>query len=268
MSEEIQSWKRFVEYGNIVLLCMTAITLIAFQLMIGWSFLAWGIVTLGFCRAHFRKEIILIYISLGLLAVTEINTDISYRHIVEMGFTLLLAVLIPYIVSRFVYKEHLVRFQFHHGRYWYKTEIFYVFFTIVVSYFLLPFYLKNTGAYLNWSVPPGTENIIRFFIGTNALGIWDELFFVSTVLGILRRFLPFLVANLVQAVLFTSFLYELGFIGWGFIMIYCFAVLQGYIFRKTDSLFYIISIHLAIDLVLFLALVEAHHPDWFTFALF
>lgn len=230
--------------------------------LLGFSLLILGLILLLVCRRQFAKEILLIYISLILLGITAINTDISYSHMFAMGMTLLVAVALPYFISRFIYKDNLVRFKFHHGRTWYKTEIAYIFLTAIVCYFLIPFYLSNTGSYLNWRVDPGASNIVRLFIGTNALGIWDELFFISTVLGILRRFLNFSTANIVQAVLFTSFLYELGFRGWGYIMIFLFALIQGFVFKKTESLFYVITIHLTLDFVLFLALINAHHPAW------
>lgn len=255
--------KKWWEHLNIVLLCLSTVILIGQQIKPeGWILLLLSSLTLLLCSKQFAKDLLLIYIAIAILGVTPINTNISIPHMLKMGLTLTLAVAIPYLVSRFVYRDYLVRFQFHHGRNWYKLEIAYIGLTVVVSYFLLPFYLKNTGAYLNWTVEPGINNITRFFIGTNALGIWDELFFVSTVLGILRRYLSFTWANLAQAVLFTSFLYELGFTGWGFVMIYLFALIQGYIFKKTESLFYIITIHLSLDLVLFLALINAHHPSW------
>lgn len=255
--------KKWFEHLNIILLCLSTVILIGLQIKPeGWILLLLSSLTLLLCSKQFAKDLLLIYISIAILGITPINTDISIPHMLQMALTLTLAVAIPYLVSRFVYKDYLVRFQFHHGRNWYKLEVAYIGLTVFIAYFLLPFYLKNTGAYLNWTVEPGISNIARFFIGTNALGIWDELFFVSTVLGILRRYLTFHLANLAQAVLFTSFLYELGFTGWGFIMIYIFALIQGYIFKKTESLFYIITIHLSLDLVLFLALINAHHPSW------
>ena len=109
-------------------------------------------------------------------------------------------------------------------------------------------------------MPLDLAGISLLFIGTNALGIWDELFFIITVLALLRRHLPFFWANAIQAVLFTAFLYELGFRGWAPLAIYPFALLQGIVFKKTHNLLYIIAIHLTIDFVLFLALINAHHP--------
>lgn len=228
----------------------------------GFLLLTIGVFLLFACRRQFAKDILLIYISLLILGITAINTDISYAHMLAMGTTLFIAVALPYFVSRFIYRDNLVKFKFHHGRAWYKREIAYVFLTAIVCYFLLPYYLANTQSYLNWRVDPGVSNVVRLFIGTNVLGIWDELFFISTVLGILRRFLSFSLANIVQSVLFTSFLYELGFRGWGYIMIFLFALIQGYVFKKTESLFYVITIHLTLDFILFLALINAHHPTW------
>ena len=259
----VLSLRKWFEYGNIALLCLSAVVLIALQLhLYGWILLLFGAITLVLYRRDFAKNILLIYVSLAILGLTRINTDISYLHMLEMGGMLFFAVALPYVVSRYVYKENLIRFRFHHGRNWYKKEIFYVITTGIIAYFFLPFYLKNTGAYLNWVVEPGVSNITRLFIGTNVLGIWDELFFISTVLGVFRRFMTFLWANIAQSVLFTAFLYELGFTGWGFIAIFVFALLQGYIFRRTESLLYVITIHLTIDLVLFLALINAYYPAW------
>ncbi len=255
--------KRPFEVINIVLLCLSGIFLVGLQQKPwAWLLVATGILELFLCRRQFAKDVLLIYLSLALLGITPITTDISYQHMAFMGATLVLAIAIPYAVSRFIYKDYLVRFQFHNNRGWYKKEILYIAVTAAICYFIIPFYLRDTAAYLNWTVEPGISHISRFFIGTNALGIWDELFFISTVLGILRRFLPFIWANLAQSVLFTSFLYELGFTGWGFAMIFVFANIQGFVFKKTESLLYVITIHLTMDFILFLALINAHHTGW------
>jgi membrane protease YdiL (CAAX protease family) len=250
------------KYASVLLLCLSGVVLIALQIRpAGWILLALTGAVLFFAEAKFMRELALVLLSLAILGFTPINPSTDIPHMFFMGATLSLAVLLPYAVSRFVYKDYLVRFPFRNGRYWYKTEIAYVLLAFIVAYLLVPYYLKSTGAYLNW--PSGADfwSIVRLFIGTNALGIWDELFFVSTALGILMRYVSFPIANVSQAVLFTSFLYELGFTGWGFIMIFCFALLQGFIFRKTESLFYIISIHLTVDMILFLALINAYHPE-------
>lgn len=255
--------KKLIELGSSALLCLGSVVLIGLQLKIwGWVILGFGLLTLLFSPKQFKKDIFLIYLGVFILGFTSINTNISYSHMLEMGFSIGLALFLPYFISRFIYKDNLIRFRFHHARQWYKSEFLYIFITAVVAYFLLPFFLKNTGSYLNWSVAGGWIYLLRLFIGTNGLGIWDELFFISTVLGILRRHFTFGVANFIQAILFTSFLYELGFRGWGFVMIFIFALIQGYIFKKTESLFYVITIHLTLDLILYLALIHAYYPNW------
>lgn len=254
--------KKLFQYLSIILLLTGGVILIPLQyILIGYIILTCGLLTLLFCTKQFRKDIFLLYLSIIILGFTPITTNIGYWHFIQMGIDVFLALALPYSISRFVYKDYLVRFRFHHGRYWYKSEILYILVTAVIAYFLVPFYLKNTGVYHNWTVILTPSFLIRLFIGTNSLGIWDELFFISTVLGILRRHLSFNMANLAQAVLFTSFLYELGFRGWGYIMMYFFALIQGYVFKKTDSLFYVITIHLTLDLILYLALINAYFPS-------
>lgn len=259
----IVSMQRIFEYLSLIILAITSVVLIALQIKLaGWFMVLLGLGTLLFCSKQFRKHILLIYISLALLGITPITTDVRYQHMAIMGTTLILSLITPYLISTYIYKEHIIKFQWHHGRNWYTTEILYIFLTAAICYFLLPFFLRDTGSYQNWTVEPGFDNLFRLFIGTNALGLWDELFFVCTVLGILRRYLSFGQANFLQSILFTSFLYELGFRGWGFLMIFVFALIQGYVFKKTDSLIYVITIHLTLDFILYLALIHAHHPDW------
>ena len=194
--------------------------------------------------------------------MTPISTDISPSHMSLLAIILSLVIVIPYSITRFVYKNKAIRFPFHHGRNWYKTEIAYVFVAALTTYLFFPTVLHSGNSYQNWHVEPGFWNLGRLFLGTNGLGIWDELFFISTVLALLRRHLPFPLANGLQAVLFTSFLYELGFRGFGFLVIYVFALTQGYIFKKTESLLYLITIHLTIDFILDLALLYTHDPAW------
>jgi membrane protease YdiL (CAAX protease family) len=209
-----------------------------------------------------RRQFLVLLGSLGLLALTPINTSIEPGHFLVMGALLLLAVTLPYLVLRYRYHDSTIAYQLHHGRRWSRMEIGYILLAALIGYLVIPFYLVSSGSYQNWTVEPGAMNLLLLFVGTNALGIWDELFFVNTALTIFRRHIPFGWANLAQALLFTAFLYELGFRGWGPLMIFPFALLQGYVFKRTESLLYVIAIHLTVDLVLYLALIHAHHPSW------
>ena len=113
--------------------------------------------------------------------------------------------------------------------------------------------------------PAAARELVRFFIGVNAVGTWDELFFICTVFALLFRHFPFWQANTLQAVVFVSFLWELGYRAWGPLLTIPFALLQGFIFMKTRSLAYVVTVHLLFDAVVFLVLVHAHNPgllDW------
>lgn len=263
ISKKSMKQTRFFEYLSLFFLCVTAPTLIALQVKpFGWYLFAAGVVSLLFARREFRKHIFLVYLSLGMLGITPISTSIDFIHVSQMGLLILLAVVTPYVISRYVYKDHVITYPLHHGRKWTKREIFYVFFAFGVAYVTFPFMLRETGSYNNWTVEPGFYNLGLLFLGTNILGLWDELFFINTVLALLRKHMSFSAANLIQAVLFTSFLFELGFRGWAFLVIYFFAILQGWVYNKTHSLLYVITIHLTVDFVLYLVLLYLYYPEW------
>lgn len=254
------------KYLNILWLCVTVVVLIALQVEpAGFVMLAVGLAGLWLCPRDFRRDMALVYGCVALLGLTPINTSTEFPHTLTMGIPLFLVVFGPYCISKYVYKNNLVRFPFGRGREWQRRELFYVLFTATVGFLLLPLMLRSGDSYLNWEIEPGAWNMAESYIGLNVVGIWDELFFVSTLLGIYRRHLPFWLANAAQAVFFTSFLYTLGFQGWCPLVIFPFALTQGYIFKHTDSLLYVLTIHLTLDLVLHLALVYLHYPHWLPF---
>jgi hypothetical protein len=227
----------------------------------GYALLAAALVVSAFISRALLKDLLLIAVGLTLMSVVPINTDVSDEHVALMGSAMVLAVAVPYLVSRFVYRDRAVAFPLRAGR-WTRFERIWLAAVVLIGYLLLPAYMIRTGVYLNWPAVSDAEGIGRLFVGTNALGIWDELFFVCTCFTLLRRHLPDWQANLVQAVLFTSFLYELGFHSWGPFLIYPFALVQGYTFKVTRSLTYIVCVHLLFDLILFLVLVHAHNRQW------
>ncbi|HEX8932277.1 MAG TPA: CPBP family intramembrane glutamic endopeptidase [Patescibacteria group bacterium] len=245
-------------------LMISAIMLVALQIKpLGWLPLALGaFVTMALGEKQFRKDIILLYLSLTLLGIAPISTDLSTDHILKMGIPLLLAVIIPYLISKYLYKENLIHFSFTPTeKKWQRKEILYVLFTGTVIYLLLPILLRITGSYHNWIVKFDFLFLAYFFIWINIVGAYDEIIFMGTFLKILKNYFPFFVANTTQSIIFTSFLYELGFRGWLVLTIFVFAFLQGRVFYKTGSLFYLITIHLTADLILFFALIHAYYPQ-------
>jgi membrane protease YdiL (CAAX protease family) len=208
------------------------------------------------------KDLALIAAGMVIISSVPLDADLSNEHMVRMGLVLALAVVIPYVVSRFVYREHAIRFPIATGQRWSRIEIGYLFLIVALGYAILPFYLISTGVYQNWPDASDPQIFWRLFLGVNAVGIWDELFFICITFTLLRRHVRDWQANLLQAVIFTSFLWEIGYQAWGPLLTFPFALLQGYTFSRTKSLTYVVSVHLLFDFVLFLALVHAHNREW------
>jgi membrane protease YdiL (CAAX protease family) len=258
--------KKYCRYFSLLVFAATSIVLIALQQkFLGFGMLALGLAVLPFCDHELRKNFLLVYFCLLVLGITPIGTTTAPPQALYMGIGLLTVVAIPLFVTRKIYKNNLIIYPNLREKTWPRARTFYLLFAAFAAYLLLPVMLRSDNSYLNWQLEPNTWDLTVAYIGLNAVGIWDELFFVITILAILRNHFPFYLANLAQAVLFTSFLYTLGFGGWCFVVIFLFALAQGLVFRQTKSLMYILAIHLTIDLVLHLALVYLHFPDKFPY---
>lgn len=201
-------------------------------------------------------------IALGLLIVSIIPVAAELDNLAMLRFTLALggAVAVPYAISRFLYRDRAIAFPWRTHRRWGRLQWGWLVAVLVLGWLILPFYFITSGVYQNWPVVDTPELIARLFVGVGAVGIWDELFFICTVFALLRRHFPDLVANLLQAIVFVSFLWELGYREWGPLLTIPFALLQGYIFLRTHSLAYVVTVHLLFDAVVFAVLVHAHNP--------
>jgi hypothetical protein len=208
------------------------------------------------------KSLSLIGFSIGIIGLISLKADISWGNIVLMGGVLLLAVVVPYVVDRFVFRRRVIRFPIRTGRRWTWGERTYMFSVVGLAWLIMPFYFIRSGTYLNWPAVREPSEVIRLFIGVNAVGLWDELFFICSAFALLRRHFPLWQANLLQAVIFTSFLWELGYQSWGPFLTFPFTLLQGYLFNRTRSLPYVLCTHLVFDCVLWLVLLHAHNPGW------
>jgi membrane protease YdiL (CAAX protease family) len=79
------------------------------------------------------------------------------------------------------------------------------------------------------------------------------------VFTLLKRHFPAWQANLLQSLVFVSFLWELGYQSWGPLLTIPFALIQGYTFKLTKSLTYVLIVHLIFDAVVFAVIVYAHN---------
>ncbi|RKS88508.1 CAAX prenyl protease-like protein [Microbacterium sp. AG790] len=201
-------------------------------------------------------------IAMGMLVVSSISLEAKLDTLSMMRFTLALggAVALPYAVSRWVYRDRAIRFPWRGGGRWRGWQWGWLVAVLVLGWLILPFYFITSGVYRNWPVVDSPDLIGRLFVGVGAVGIWDELFFICTVFALLRRHLPDAAATVLQAVVFVSFLWELGYRAWGPVLTIPFALLQAVIFLKTRSLGYVVTVHLLFDAVVFAVLVHAHNP--------
>jgi membrane protease YdiL (CAAX protease family) len=215
---------------------------------------------------EFFREIFLIAIAVAVLGVAPINADVSVSHAAALLAITMGLLIAPFLIFKYLYKDDdAIPIKFGGGQRWGLLHLLYFLLTVAIGYLFIPFYLTNSGAYQNWPSTPDSASTIRLFFGTNYLGLWDELFFICTILTIFRRHFKFWIANILNSIIFTAFLYELGFRSYGPFFIAVFTLLQGYIYMRTNSLPYVITIHLTFDMVLFFALVHAHDPSRFNF---
>ena len=228
----------------------------------GYGVLALSLVTAAAIEREFVRHLVLVAAGMVIISLVPLNADLSVTHMTLMGGALALAVLVPWLVSRFVYLEKIIRFPVNTGRKWPLAAKLYLVAVVALGYLLLPVYLIRTGVYQNWPDASDPTVFWRLFLGVNAVGIWDELFFICTTFALLRRHFSDWLANILQAVVFSSFLWEIGYQAWGPLLTFPFALMQGYTFKLTKSFTYVVTVHLLFDLVLFLALVHAHNRDW------
>ena len=201
-------------------------------------------------------------IGVGLVIVNAIDLRAELHDLAMLRFTLALggAVVVPYAISRWVYRDDAIRFPWRGGHRWRPWQWAWLGGVLVLGWLILPFYFITSGVYQNWPAVHEWHEVARLFVGVNAVGTWDELFFICTVFALLLRHFPTWQANLLQAVIFVSFLYELGYRSWGPLLTFPFALLQGWIFGRTRTLPYVLTVHLLFDLIVFLVIVHARNP--------
>lgn len=247
-----------------VLVCGAAVPLYGFLLRpVGYVLLVAGVGIAWTVDRHLCRHLALIATSLVVISTMSLAADLSDAGMARFAVVLSLAVAVPFVVLRYVLKEDVIAFPWRTGQRWSRFEYTYLTVVVALGYLVLPPYFIGSGAYRNWPTVVEPEQIARLFVGVNGVGLWDELFFICTVFALLRRHFPFATANVLQAVVFTSFLWELGYRSWGPLLTIPFALLQGYIFARTRSLLYVVTVHLSFDLIIFMILVNAHTPALF-----
>lgn len=238
-----------------------------------WPWLGWILMASGLASAallergavlsrqpSLTRDLSLIVV--GMLIVSAISLKAELDNASMVRFTLALggAVIVPYVISRWIYRDRAIAFPWRGGSRWTRWQWGWLVLVLVLGWLILPFYFITSGVYQNWPVVDTPDLIARLFVGVGAVGIWDELFFICTCFALLRRHFRDLSANVLQAIIFVSFLWELGYRAWGPVLTIPFALLQAVIFLRTRSLGYVVTVHLLFDAVVFVVLVHAHNP--------
>ena len=209
------------------------------------------------------RDLAIIGVGQVIISTISLEADLSNGGFMRFALALGLAVLAPWLVSRYLFNDRTLTFPVRSGKRWQRWHWIYIGVVIVAAYLILPFYFISSGVYQNWPDLDGGGDIARLFVGVNAVGIWDELFFICIVFALLKKHFPLALANVLQAAVFVSFLWELGYSEWGPLLTIPFALIQGWIFARTKSLSYVVTVHLLFDAVVFMVLVHAHHPHLF-----
>jgi hypothetical protein len=198
-----------------------------------------------------------------ILALAPINTSTAYSKFLTLGLPFFAVIAIPYGLLRRL-DPGLIIYRLWPQR-WSKVEIAYLILSIPLAWAAIGLYFGlSPEVPRNWWLPaePGGDPLFRLFMGINAVGIWDELFFINTSFAILRSLFSFWTANLAQSVLYTAVLYDMAFRGWGPLFVLFLALTQGIMFERSRVLVYVLAVHLVVDYFLFQAIVEAYYPGF------
>ena len=199
-------------------------------------------------------------VPLGILALAPIGTDLGWVNIVALGIPFVAVLVVPPLILR---RPDIITFKLLPDKLdW--VDVLYTLSAIPLAWggFALYFGVLSPEVPYNWTLPPEPDGgeLFKLFMGINAVGIWDELFFVNICFAVLRSLFSYRTANLGQAVIYTTVLYDMAFTGWGPVFVYTLALTQGAMFERSRNLLWVLIVHLIVDYFLFQAIVESYYP--------
>ena len=264
-SRTVRAWTPAL--APMVVVCLAAVTLFGIHdRPLGYALLVVGTAG-GWLTDRLKAsdglgpDLTCIAAGLAIIGLIPLKADISWPMFVAFAAVLTGAVVVPWWLSHKAFKVDAIVFPLGGWR-WNRAQWTYMVGVLTVAFFLLPFYFLTTGVYANWPAVHSASEVGRLFVGVNAVGLWDELFFICTVFALFRRHVPMWLANLLQATIFVSFLWELGYRSWGPLLTIPFALVQGFIFQLTKNLFYVVTLHLLFDVIVFAVILHGHNPTW------
>lgn len=200
---------------------------------------------------------------LGVLGICDIQTTIDRANVWQVGVPFFLVVFVPALQQHWG-DRGVISFRLW-PREWHWRDFVYTGISIPLAWAVLKFYWWcNPDLYTHWALPPAPDPgaIRSLFLAINAVGIWDELFFVNTVFAMLRSLFSYRVANTFQAIVYASVLHDMAFTGAGPLILLIFAWTQGAMFERSESLVCVLLVHLIVDYFLVAAIVGSHYPGF------
>lgn len=215
-----------------------------------------------------RRRLAILIGCIVILGACDINPSLSNENFLRVGIPFTLVIFLPAVIQHFG-DRGIIRYRFW-PVHWRWQDVVYTILSIPLAWVVLKGYEWGNRAFFedelfrSWTLPPEADagEIRRLFIGINLVGIWDELFFVNTCFALLRSLFAFRAANFVQAVIYTAVLYDMAFDGCGIAIVFLFAWTQGAMFEKSESLLWVLVVHLIVDYFLVAFIVQTYYPDY------
>ena len=112
---------------------------------LAYPVLAVGIV-LGFViDRDLGRSLLLIGIGHAPIGAISVAADIRWSHYFLVAAVLTVAVLAPYLIDRFWFRRHVIRFPLRSGRRWTVAEKVYMFSVVGLAWLIMPFYFIRSG---------------------------------------------------------------------------------------------------------------------------
>lgn len=219
----------------------------------GWVMLVLGLI-LSYVRLPRQTWIYyaMIAVSLGVVYLTPFSVGNSIPNIFVSLFVLMAALAIPYVGSHRLFKHSLIHFRLSF-RGWSRLELMTFAGSVGVTITFLAAYFLMGDAYKHWQFATPYDIVVAFTL-IMLIGMWEEFYFIASVFGVLKKFLPVFVAAVLQALMFSAFLYQFGFQGWIVPFTFMYALAQSLTFYRFRNLALNVSIHFCVDLAVFILL--------------
>jgi membrane protease YdiL (CAAX protease family) len=248
---------------SLAALCAATVLLIPLAWYVP-GFAAWGVSAACTARLpdpRVRRNLGILLGCIAVLAFAPIDTALDTRHIITLSLFFASVIAGPVLIMRRLAPGEL-RWRFWPVRFS-RRDILYTLISIPLAWGIIEVYFFHLNPDLasHWALPAVHDSsaVKRLIAGINCVGIWDELFFINTVYGLLRGIFPARIANPAQAVVYTSVLYDMAFTGHGIWIVYAFALTQGVMYEKSRVLLWVLLVHLIVDLFLVLAILQWHY---------